>query len=363
VSAAVDPFSAWALEPSRDFGAWSSQERLRHLAAWALLAPSTHNTVPVRFRVEHGALEFWADRQAVLPESDPAGRQAAISVGCAVQNAVLAAAAYGFTAEVVVEASSTVRPFAPNEPRHAKVAALWLGPARPPEPGWLEAMRARRMVRAEYDGRQGLTPALVDSLQPRAHSGVSLHLLTDAPTRIALGKFQEAADATVLNRERFARELGHWLLPNDSASPVGMRGREFGLSDEAARHFHRGLRGEERLLPDETAGFAKSGNLGMRTATAVGVLTASKDDLPHRVAAGRAFEEIALRLVQAGWAVAMHAGITEVDAPNLALRGRLRVLDRPVVVFRLGAPANAEDGNRPHSSRPPLDDLWLVGPD
>jgi hypothetical protein len=227
-------------------------------------------------------------------------------------------------------------------------------------------MRARRMVRAEYDGRQSLDPALADSLRRAAtqlHPGLTLHLLTDAPTRIALGKFQEAADATVINRQRFARELGDWLLPNDSAAPVGMRGREFGLSDDAARHFHRGLRGEERLLPDETAGFAKAGNLGMRTATAVAVLTAERDDLPHRLAAGRAFQAIALRLSGAGWAVAMHAGITEVEAPNLALRGRLRTLHRPLVVFRLGVPANAEDGNRPHSSRPPLDALWLVGPE
>src|SRR5437868_6034681 len=214
MSAAAGPFAAWALEPAADFAALSPEERLRHLAGWALLAPSTHNTVPVRFRLAEGALELRVDRQAVLPESDPAGRQAAISVGCAVQNAVLAAAAYGFAAEVAVEASSAVRPFTAGEPRHAKVASVRLGAGQsagprsaddagtraggaslsagpPPERGWLEAMRARRMVRAEYDGRQALDPALAESLRQaamRIHPGLSLHLLADAPTRIALGK-------------------------------------------------------------------------------------------------------------------------------------------------------------------------------
>ena len=56
---------------------------------------------------------------------------------------------------------------------------------------------------------------------------------------------------------------------------------------------------------------------------------------------------------------AMHAGITEVKAPNMALRGRLRTRQRPVVVFRMGRPLRPEDGRRPHASRPRLASLVL----
>lgn len=345
-----------------------TREQLVWIAGYALLAPTTHNTVPQRFELGEtdGTLGLWVAREAVLPESDPVGRQATVSLGCVVENAAIAGSVLGFTTELIpLSGFDRVLPRREGEPDRVPVLALRfraggdrLGPA------WLDLMASRQMVRAEYDERVHVPPALLDDLVETVralHPGLTLHVLTDAATRLFLGKFQELADTTVINRERFARELGDWLLPNDSDSSIGMRGREFGLSDVAAVHMHRGLRGEERLLPDETAGFAKAGYAGMRSASAVVVITVAVDDFAHRIAAGRAYERVALRLVEAGFCAAMHAGITEVEAPNLALRGRLRTRQRPTVVFRVGRPLHAEDGRRPHASRPALDTL-LVDP-
>ena len=78
--------------------------------------------------------------------------------------------------------------------------------------------------------------------------------------------------------------------------------------------------------------------------------------LEHRLAAGRAFEEMALRLVMEGFVVAMHAGITEVEAPNMALRGRLRTFQRPTVVFRVGKSLRQPDAERARAARPQLAD-------
>ncbi|HEU5074110.1 MAG TPA: hypothetical protein VFU02_08050, partial [Polyangiaceae bacterium] len=65
-------FAAWSLRTlSRsELRALSTGERLAYFACWALLAPTSHNTVPQRFRLlpESSALEFWLDRSVVLPE-------------------------------------------------------------------------------------------------------------------------------------------------------------------------------------------------------------------------------------------------------------------------------------------------------
>jgi hypothetical protein len=188
---------------------------------------------------------------------------------------------------------------------------------------------------------------------------VRLHLIADAPSLMVLGKFQELADTTVFNRQTFARELGDWLFPNDYPSPLGMRGREFGLNDEAALRFHLGLRGQTQLLPDEVSALAKTGNLGMRSAAAVVVLSVREESAHTWLQAGQAFAELTLALTSRGYVVSMHAAITEVEAPNLALRGRLRTVARPVVVFRFGKPARPEDGERPHAARPDVDELLL----
>src|SRR5512143_760071 len=57
--------------------------QLRYLASLALLAPSTHNTVPLRMRIDApaAALDFALDRRAILQQSDAVGRQATVSLG------------------------------------------------------------------------------------------------------------------------------------------------------------------------------------------------------------------------------------------------------------------------------------------
>jgi hypothetical protein len=288
-----------------------------------------------------------------------------VSLGCAVENARLAAAAYGWRTEIRPN-DAGVQPVLPareGESRLVPLLSLALrARGEPTERSFLEAMRRRKVVRAEYDQCVKLPPALAQDLKAEVsleHPGLTVHWITDLPTLRILGKFQELADTTVINRERFARELGQWLLPNDSTARVGMRGAEFGLSDEAAVRFCRGLSGQQRLLPDEIAAFAKAGNVGMRSSSAVAVITTAKDDQLHQIAAGRAYEWMALRLWQEGFVTAMHAGITEVQAPNMALRGRLRTINRPTVVFRVGRPLESSDLARAHSSRPALEDVLV----
>jgi len=368
------PWDAWtiALWPVEELaglgaGEGDAETQLAYLAAFGLLAPTTHNTVPQRFELlpDDAGLRVWLDRRDVLADSDPTGRQAVVSVGCVLANVELAAQSVGLSARVETHelAGESLRPYDGEGDPLVGLATVHFSSADPssaPPTEWRELMRRRKMVRAEYD-RAPLPDALVEELDAAtaAHEGLGLHLITDGPTKLFLGKFQELADATVINREGFARELGHWLLANDDPSDRGMRGWEFGLALEPARRFHLGLKGELSLLPDETAGFAKAGNIGMRSASAVGVLTAAADDAEHWLTAGRVYQRIALVLLREGFVAAMHAGITEVTAPNMALRGRLRTRSRPVVVFRTGRPVHPADGQRPHASRPPLASVLL----
>lgn len=377
-----EAFAAWRvrrLEPA-EFARLTVRDRLWHLAELSLLAPSSHNTVPVRYQLceKRQELTFLLDRAAILRESDVLGRQATISLGCALENANLAARCYGLNARVTCgtpasadlrplssQASRTEHPSEGDRGRSVNVATLTLSdPVEPLPASVLESMLARKVVRAEFDERVSVEADLAaqvvrvaSALDPR----IAVHWIGDAAGRAFIGKYQEVGDATVLNRPSFARELGEWLLPNDSDATVGMRGREFGLSDEAARRLSAGLVGRERLLPDELAGFAKAGTVLMRSASAIVVLGVSEDEVTQWVAAGRIYQRMALLLGEHGYRTALHAALVELEAPNQALRGRLRTAARPTVVFRVGKPLRPEDDQRPHSARPPLASL-VVSP-
>jgi len=354
-------------EPSR-----LSKAQLEYLASFGVLAPTSHNTVPQRFvlKPESGALELWLDRKFVLTASDVVGRQACVSIGAVLGNIVAAARCYGLDpqVEVVPTRREQVRPLelAPGE-RYVKLVELKFGTAAAGHEFDLEPLQAilhRKMVRSEFDESVKLSDEQLTRLQAvlKGHpDGLKMHLLTDSPTLFFLGKFQELADITVFNREDFARELGDWLLPNHSQGPLGMRGREFGLSDSMAERMHRGLKRELELLPDELGGIAKAGNIGIRSASAVVVLTVYEDTVENQIRAGWAFEDLVLLLEREGFRVSMHAGITEVEAPNLALRSRLRTMSRPTVVFRIGKPLYPQEGDRPHAARPSVQSLMISG--
>jgi hypothetical protein len=373
---ASDPFELWQLSvlSPEDFAALGtpsgdlSPAQLRHLAAYDLLAPTSHNTIPQRFLFpgEGNTLEIWLDRAVVLAASDPSGRQASVSLGCGIANLLQAGRRYGLEAavELYEDPACPVSPHHTGEARYTRVARIrFRSGAVPESEAVLRAMLERRSVRADYNASVPLPTQLAETLTDlmrSQYSELEFHLVTDVPTLTFLGELQEFADSTTLSREEFTTELGNWLIENDSESPLGMRGREHGLSDELTVGVQTRLLSEIRLKSAEVSGLAHGGNVGIRSSSAVAIIVAPHDDLERRVLAGRAFEDLVLRVQQHGFVTATHAAITEIESANLALQARLATRGRPMVVFRMGQPLDPRDAGRPHSARPSVNDVTLT---
>ena len=101
------------------------------LAQWhrvaeaAVTAPSVHNTQPWLLRVTDAGLEVHADLARRLRHVDPLGRDLALSVGAAVECAVVAVEALGWRAEVLLE---------PNGRGDSLCALVGAGEAAVPDP-------------------------------------------------------------------------------------------------------------------------------------------------------------------------------------------------------------------------------------
>jgi nitroreductase len=88
--------TVWKIS-EQDFPRSGSLERqLRFLVRYAILAPSTRNTQPWRFAVEVNRVQLFADLQREQPISDPDRRELYISLGCALENLLIAAEHFGF---------------------------------------------------------------------------------------------------------------------------------------------------------------------------------------------------------------------------------------------------------------------------
>ncbi len=375
-------FDAWKV-PLLDAGEFASMgggnvatlDQLRYLTRFSLLAPTTHNTVPQRYRLDPSqrCIEVLLDRSKVLPQSDKKGRQALVSVGCAVENLKLAAAAVGCEVRLNVFDLSphAAEPLTgeASDGELVPVARLEVAPAsHAPGLPWLRLMLDHRVVRAEYDRTQPLGEdgqARVARIVAETDPRLELNLITKTLPLRALGKFQEQADRYVLENRPFAKELGSWLLPNDDkTNPRAMRGREFGFDDNFASHVHRGLLGQQPLLPDQVAAFARGGRAGIESSAAVVVLTTKGDSTADRVAAGRAAQRVSLELQAEGFCTAFHAALTEVEwVSKMFAATVLRTSRRPMMLMRVGKVKRESDSLRPHAARPSIDEVLVsAGP-
>ena len=94
-------------------------ERIEDIARAGMLAPSFLNTQPWKFRLSHDRVELFADLDRWVRPLDPLQRELLLTLGGALENMIVAAAARGFS-QTVAEAW----PVEPGEP----VASISLAP-------------------------------------------------------------------------------------------------------------------------------------------------------------------------------------------------------------------------------------------
>lgn len=65
-------------------------EKIKFLLNYAVIAPSTHNSQPWLFKISPSFCEIYKNNNLALPYADPLNRDLYISIGCALENLILA---------------------------------------------------------------------------------------------------------------------------------------------------------------------------------------------------------------------------------------------------------------------------------
>jgi len=128
------------------------------LVADATMAASSHNTQPWRFEIGENLIRIVPDFTRRCPMVDPDDHHLYVSLGCAAENMVLAAASKGWVAVVEVRSSGD-----------AHWVDVMLHPGTPVASPLADAIPRRQCTRAPYDGRQASVDDLL--LLERAASG------------------------------------------------------------------------------------------------------------------------------------------------------------------------------------------------
>ncbi|WP_440989323.1 Acg family FMN-binding oxidoreductase [Haloarchaeobius baliensis] len=313
------------------------------LLRYAILAPSSHNSQPWAFAVADGSILVYADESRRLDVADPDGRELLLSVGCAVENLVLAARRFGLDPTVEYGPFEESPPSPGPDLRH--VATVGLAATASVDEGagetaLFDAIGARRTNHQPFDDRPVPGSVLETFREYATASGLGLELVTDPARRAEIATLQTRADERQFDDPAYRTELGHWI----GTGALGASWLTARVGQLAVSHLDIGER-EGR----------KNSKL-VTSAPVVAVLTVATVDEPSLLAAGRLFERLSLAATGEGLAVHPMSQILELDDLRTELAGLLGLGDEtPVHLFRLGY-AEPDSTRTP---RRPVDDVLL----
>jgi hypothetical protein len=144
----------------------------RYALAYAITAPNPHNLQPwlVDLR-ETNAITLFTDRQRVLPETDPFGRQILIGHGAFLELLVMALAQQGLAAQVTLWPQGEL-PGRLKDWDQRPIARITLSPGAQPDPLFAQILK-RRTPKSDYDPARSVSAATLKSLlAPVPASGV-----------------------------------------------------------------------------------------------------------------------------------------------------------------------------------------------
>ena len=309
----------WRLGALKGFDAAAlGQELIRY----ATLAPSSHNTQCWKFALEDKAITILPDLSRRCPAVDPDDHHLFVSLGCAAENLIQAAAAHGLKAEARFDATrDSVR--VTLAPTPAQTSPLF------------KAMTSRQCTRGDYDGKPLSNEELGLLERAGTSSGVRLLLLTERPAMERVLEHVVQGNTAQIADPAFVKELKAWIRFNGAAAVRSGDGL-FSVSS--------GNPAIPTWLGDLAFGWlftAKSENdkiaRQVRSSAGIAVFVGERADKAHWVDVGRCYERFALQATALGIRNAMLNQPVEVPSARTPFAATIGLAgQRPDLVVRFG---------------------------
>ena len=177
----------------------------------AILAASPHNTQPWLFKVTSSRIELYLDTSRNVGALDPYLREEHIGIGCALENLMLAAAANGYAAALML-IPGKLGPIA-ADPGRKLVARVDLTAGKREESELYDAIPRRHTNRSPYQPEKLIPPRFMDELGglEKDEAGVRLFLLASAPDRKKFTAISSAANAELYSDPDVERSSERWI--------------------------------------------------------------------------------------------------------------------------------------------------------
>jgi hypothetical protein len=292
----------------------------RELVRYASLAANSHNTQPWTFKLSEGRIVIAPDFGRRCPAVDPDDHHIFVSLGCATENLIQAAAAAGLRAEPSLDADKVTIIF---ERSRAERSALF------------EAIPVRQSTRTIYDGKPVANEALRLLEQAGTGDGVSIIIMTDRAKVGHVVDYVTRGNSVQMHDKAFMDELTAWMRFNETealATMDGLFSRASG-NPTVPRWLARILLQWVFTANSENDKYSAQ----IQSSAGVAVFVSERDDRIHWIEAGQASQRFALQATALGMKCAFINQPVEVPALRGQFATYLGIGDRrPDLVMRFG---------------------------
>lgn len=300
-----------------------SRQRVESILNSAMLAPSSHNTQPWRFRVFDNHIFLYADRTRALPENDPQDRELTMSCGCALMNLRIAIAHEGFKATHVL---------LPEPKDKDLLAKLELDKSKVPantETELFPFIKQRRSYRKRFTQKQVASQILRELALIAADEGAWFQVIEADDVRHQVAALVAEGDRIQWSNSAWRGELAAWL--------------------------HSGRKGDGLVVPGLVIPFAKifirNFDIGKSIAAkdkqhaceapVLAVLGTEGDGELDWLNAGQALEKILLKACANGLQASFLNQPIQLSSLRIQLQNLLGRAGFPQLLFSLGFPLDS----------------------
>lgn len=208
-----------------DFQQFSdAASRIKFLLRFAILAPSTHNSQPWLFKIKENRCFFYFDENRRLPQADPLGRDLNISIGCALENFIIAAKYFK------VFDSLNYGPFTENNLLAEAIIKkdYYNKESDPTYHDLIRTIHNRRNARGIFK-TESVSPQLIEDILERVKDeylidGIAVYFLKDKKKIKEIASLTAEGLKIAYNNPSFRQEMSCWINNNFSRRKEGIPG-------------------------------------------------------------------------------------------------------------------------------------------
>lgn len=196
------------------------KELILNILSYAIRAPSTHNSQPWLFKLQTNGVSIYYNEKLFLPEADHDGRDLYISIGCMLENMIIAATHFGFsTSYIFIENSKDNHiidvSFEKSNVSSEKNEKLFIKiPNR---------VNSRGQFKDE-DLFEEVSKIIEFNNKEFLDKSISLIILKKKEDINKMAELTRSAILEAYNRPSFRKEVSHWMNSNLSRKKEGLPG-------------------------------------------------------------------------------------------------------------------------------------------